>query len=213
MCPAAIITIRADGTGDCPTMQAGVDAVDAALQADIDGEPRSIGGRMDIGADEWIDTDADGLTTLEDYEGVSLPPGPRTFYVDGVNGSLAYDGLAPVHIAGWRGPKRTLQSAIDAAQDGDRIVLNPGIHHAYAQFGGKAITVQSMDPDDPAVIAATVVDGALRFQDQEGRDTVLAGITVTGAEPLNLFASPTIRNCTITGGADFAVNIIGDPLL
>ena len=53
------------------------------------------------------------------------------------------DGIYPSTGAG------ELQAAIDAAVDGDVIVLNPGTYPGRIRFGGKAITVRSTDPADP----------------------------------------------------------------
>ncbi len=117
----------------------------------------------------------------------------------------------------------TIQAAIDAASAGDEIVLTPGRYtEMWISFEGKAITIRSVDPEDPAVVAATVVcppdlPGLLDFSvfvfmDGEGRDSVLAGLGITGAgadlmysDPLHDAAivcsdcpAPTIRNCVIT---------------
>jgi hypothetical protein len=52
----------------------------------------------------------------------------------------------------------TISSAITAANDGDVIVLSEGIYYEKVDFDGKAITLTSIDPNDPCVIAATVID-------------------------------------------------------
>jgi hypothetical protein len=87
-----------------------------------------------------------------------------------------------------------LQSAIDAARDGDIIILNKGIW----PWGGfyitdKVIMITSTNPDDPAVVAQTVIDcsayydywwwggsGGFYFGPDSG-SSVLDGITITGA--------------------------------
>jgi len=128
---------------------------------DIDGEPRVINERADMGADEWLDTDddglpdfweqryfgsptagdpsadddGDGLTGLDEY-GLSRNPlrGPAMFYVD-LAGDDGWDGLAPAWD-GQHGPKATIQAAIEstAYYEGDEVVVADGV---YSGTGNK----------------------------------------------------------------------------
>jgi len=115
-------------------------------------------------------------------------------------------------------PYRTIQSAVESAQDGDTIVMEEGTYTGLGNrdidFLGKAITVRGTDPNDPGVVAATIMDcggtdGAPHrgfvFHSGEDTNSVLAGLTITGG-----FAdggggvyvdgsSPTILRCNITG--------------
>ena len=56
----------------------------------------------------------------------------------------------------------TIQDAINAAANGDEVVLSPGTYSGSGNrdldFGGKAITVRSTDPNDAGVVAATIID-------------------------------------------------------
>jgi len=84
----------------------------------------------------------------------------------------------------------TIQSAIESANPGDEVVVAPGLYTENLNFRGKAITVRSEDPDDPNVVAATVLDGSapadpnfgsvVIFNSGEGHDSILEGFTITG---------------------------------
>ena len=52
-----------------------------------------------------------------------------------------------------------LQPLIDAAQDGDVIVIEPGVYEGRLYFNGKNITLTSVDPSDPNIVANTVLMG------------------------------------------------------
>jgi hypothetical protein len=107
----------------------------------------------------------------------------------------------------------TIQKALDAAVDGDTVIVMPGVYSSGdiggRSFGGKAITVRSENPDDPGVVASTIIDGkayygtGISFNSQEGHDSILSGFTITnctsyyGAGISCDKASPTIENCII----------------
>jgi hypothetical protein len=100
----------------------------------------------------------------------------------------------------------SIQQALNDAHPGDEIVVGPGIcqYLENINFKGKNLIVRSMDPNDPAVVAATVIDGGHRgpvvtFSSGEETSCVLDGFTITGGI-IGIScrdASPTIRNCSI----------------
>ncbi|MCJ7675114.1 MAG: hypothetical protein MUO33_08170, partial [Sedimentisphaerales bacterium] len=95
--------------------------------------------------------------------------------------SSAIDRLVPSEYP-------TIQAAIDAAVDGDKVIIAPGKYtgdgNRDIDFKGKAITVQSIDPNDPNVVAATIIDC-----EGQGRGFYLKGC-----------AGATIAGLTITNG-------------
>ncbi len=121
----------------------------------------------------------------------------------------------------------TIQAAIDAANDGDVIILKPGRYTGTGNrdidYLGKAITVRSTDPNDPNIVASTIIDcngteadphRGFHFHSEEILDSVLDGLTITGGYSPTVLenvylsnggaircknASPTIKNCVISG--------------
>ena len=114
-----------------------------------------------------------------------------------------------------------IQHAIVRGQPGDKIVVAQGTYHEDIDLMGRTLTVSSEDPDDPAVVAATIIDGdgrAVTFANGETADCVLTGFTITGAGrgvygTNNAF--PIIDKCVITGniGAGIELYSGGNPTL
>ncbi len=89
-------------------------------------------------------------------------------------------------------PGGNIQAAINTAAAGDEIVLQPGTYSGVGNcdidFLGKAVTVRGSNPDDPAVVAATIIDGSYGsadhtgfwFYNGEGPDSVVVGLTIRG---------------------------------
>ncbi|MCH7920088.1 MAG: right-handed parallel beta-helix repeat-containing protein [Planctomycetes bacterium] len=85
----------------------------------------------------------------------------------------------------------TIEAAVSAAQGPARIIVDEGVHAvsspAGIDFGGKQITLMSRDPDNPAVVAATIIDAgggpgfprrAFHFQSGEDANAVVTGFTI-----------------------------------
>ena len=110
----------------------------------------------------------------------------------------------------------TIQAAIDGCNNGDVVIVEPNTYtgpgNRDLDFKGKAITVRSIEPNNPDVVAATIIDcqGAGRgfyFHNDEGPDSVLNGLTITGGHTssggaiLSMWSSPAIMNCVIVGNS------------
>ncbi|MHC4095446.1 MAG: right-handed parallel beta-helix repeat-containing protein [Planctomycetota bacterium] len=121
---------------------------------------------------------------------------------------LAIDRLVPSQYS-------TIQTGIDAAVNGDDVIVAPGTYtgddNRDIDFKGKAITVRSTKPNDPNVVAATVIDcqnvsghRGFYFHSGEGPSSVISGLTITGGRSTSgsgiycSGSSPTIENCIIT---------------
>ncbi len=108
----------------------------------------------------------------------------------------------------------TIQSAIDAAHDGDTVLVAQGTYRENIDFRSKEITVRSANPLDPAVVAQTVIDGGydgptVVFRSGETPASVLEGLTITNGYGssvnghgggISIYgSSPVIRHNSITG--------------
>ncbi|MCZ6651765.1 MAG: hypothetical protein O7D91_01915 [Planctomycetota bacterium] len=99
-------------------------------------------------------------------------------------------------------PLCTIQSGIDAAIDGDEVIVAPGMYNELVDFIGKAITLRSSDGPEVTTIDGTGLnDSVVMCMTGEGRDTVLEGFTITGGLAprgggmFNVGSQPTVTNC------------------
>ena len=108
----------------------------------------------------------------------------------------------------------SIQQAVNDALAGDAIVVSPGAcqYLENINFKGKNLTVRSTDPTEPAVVAATVINGghqgpAVTVSGTQETDCVLDGLTIIGGTVgVSCRAGPvTIRNCTIGSNGPNAI--------
>lgn len=114
------------------------------------------------------------------------------------------------------GSYSTIQAAIDAAGGGAHVILASGTYTGEGNrdidFCGKAIVVRSVDPNDPSVVAGTIIDcegshlerhRGVHFHSGEDPNSVLSGITIQngyqeqGGGILCSGSSPTIQKCRL----------------
>ncbi len=114
----------------------------------------------------------------------------------------------------------TIQAAIDASVDGNIVIVFPeiytGLGNRDIDFHGKAITVRSVDPNAPNIIAATVIDcqgtadaphRGFYFHNGEDANSVVAGFTILNGYANDIGgggggircdgSSPMITNCAV----------------
>jgi hypothetical protein len=94
----------------------------------------------------------------------------------------------------------SIQHAVDAAVDGDIVIVPTGTYIPAYNFGiieirNKGITLTSANPDDPRVVAATVLSGYVFYISTPNSETVIDGITIQYGNMLIVSSSPAIRNC------------------
>ena len=121
--------------------------------------------------------------------------------------------FGPPQIVDVPGDFATIQEAIDAAFNGDEVVLEPGTYVEHSiDFRGKAVTVRSQDPADPSVVASTIVDGGgggsvFLLTGGETAASVLSGLTITGGSAFDgggvllRDSSATIDRSVVTGNS------------
>jgi nitrous oxidase accessory protein NosD len=99
-------------------------------------------------------------------------------------------------------PGASVQDALDAASDGDEIVLAAGRYEGDLDFLGKAVVVRGAGDD--TVLVGTGSGPVVRFANGEGDRSVLDSVRVTGGQAVQgggiyiSGASPVIVRCVIT---------------
>ncbi|MCA9295957.1 MAG: hypothetical protein KC983_05555, partial [Phycisphaerales bacterium] len=103
----------------------------------------------------------------------------------------------------------TIQEAINAAAPNAEIIVAPGTYPETITTKGKALTIRSLNPTNPASVAATTIDGGgaigagtvVTMDSDEGPDTILYGLTIRGGNSINggglqcTLTNPTVTNC------------------
>jgi subtilisin family serine protease/PKD repeat protein len=143
---------------------------------------------------------------------------------------IDYDGMVKhipltVQVFGTRKlevPKSyfTIQAAINAAKNGDEVVVSPGVYFENIDFIGKRISVVSLaeSTGDVNYIEKTIIDGSrplnisqssvVTFKNGENSHSVLSGFTIRrgngntgsysgGGGIYCIMASPTLRNLIV----------------
>lgn len=102
----------------------------------------------------------------------------------------------------------TIQSAIDAASNGDTVLVAAGTYYETIDFHGKIITVTSEQGAATTVIDAGGQPTVVTFKSGETRDAILSGFTIIGGVTIYSGAgisvslsSPTIRDNVIGGNS------------
>ncbi len=114
----------------------------------------------------------------------------------------------------------SIQLAVDnVLSDGDTIIVHPGIYYENVEFWGPTIVLRSSDPEDPAVVESTVIDGGwngsvVTFTGAEHESCLVSGFTITnghayhgggirGGDSVFPHTKATITNCRIINNSAY----------
>jgi len=115
--------------------------------------------------------------SLTDYDGQ-----PRRM---GQFADIGADEASPVWNLTSQRKYSLIQTAVDTANDFDRIVVTRGRYFENINFLGKQITLTGPDPNDWTMVASTIIDAnaadsVVTFSHTEGPNSILTGFTITG---------------------------------
>jgi hypothetical protein len=133
----------------------------------------------------------------------SFTTSPTVYHVDAVNGDDYNDGLqAETAFA-------TIQKGIEVAEDGDTILVHPGLYQQEVEFVGKAITIQGVVDKDAVPILEFPI--AASFVSGEGPDSVLKNFIIQNSyiAVLIVDSSPTLSNLNIMNN-DYGIETYAD---
>jgi predicted outer membrane repeat protein len=117
--------------------------------------------------------------------------------------SVQANGLSVINVPG---DYPTIQGAIDASENGDEIIVAPGIYNEAINFLGKAIHLRSSDGPEVTVIdAKNLKMEAILCVSGEGPDTILEGFLVTS----DSFGMVIFNSSPMVIGCVFKNNITG----
>ena len=106
----------------------------------------------------------------------------------------------------------SIELALYLAEPGDEIAIGPGHYAEDIIFDDKNLIVRSTDPNDPNIIAATIITGdgegpVVAFTEDGTSKCLLTGLTISGGT-IGIScrdASPTIKNCIVEGLGNTAI--------
>ncbi len=167
---------------------------------DLDGLTRMAGVQIDMGCYEAGSTpDIDGDWLAASQEGLygthpNLPDTDGDGLADGLEILGGTAPLAADPLRTWQVPTDsiTIQQALFFSRPGEVIILAEGTYYENIYFGGRNITLTGSDPNEPNVVAATVVDGdtdrdpetmsgrVVNLIGTENNTCHISGLTITG---------------------------------
>ncbi len=127
----------------------------------------------ELGLSAVGDPDGDGIVNLTEYRYGWDPRAPAPTRVQNRTQGKWY---------------QTIQTALGESVTDDRIVVEPGVFLENVHFQGRSVGLQSTLPEDPAVVARTIIEGyptgaVIAFEGTEDEEYgLLMGLTLRHAE-------------------------------
>lgn len=144
---------------------------------------------------------------------------PTTLFVLSLALSAALLGRASaqttIHVPA---DQPTIQAGINAASNGDTVLVAPGTYYENIDFKGKAITVTSSAGPATTIIDGGGISSTVLFKTSELRTSVLSGFTIQGGGPhqnvpdygsgINIqLAAPTILNNIVSNNGCHGIEV------
>lgn len=131
------------------------EATPRSLDSDRDGLPDDWETETfgDLSQDGTGDPDGDMIPNIQEYRYAKDPKVPGTMWHVDASASASGDGRS------WQTAFRTIQEGIEAAVEGDTVLVARGVYRENVRFDGRNIRLTSVDPLDFEMVAATIMDG------------------------------------------------------
>jgi len=170
--------------------------------SDCNGGIRLAGGQIDMGCYEFNsppDGDGDWLADSCEPTYAHDPDRDDDGILDGLELLRGTEPNVFDPLGQWNVPAdaNTIQQALFFSRSGETIVLSEGTYYENIHIGGRNIILTGIEPNDPGVVAATVVNGDTDANSQTASGRV---VTFLGSEDANC----QLLGLTITGGYDSA---------
>ena len=95
----------------------------------------------------------------------------------------------------------TISAALNAASMGSTIIVHPGVYPGFNVSKGVELTIRSVDPNNPAVVAATIIESRIYIS---SANTVINGFSIiynpkyaNQSDGIYVFSDAQIKNCRI----------------